>query len=236
MMKLDFANKFGVDAKTPFLLPRGNIDFRADFELFARGTTLGAPSVEIGFLQSVTGATQVANYGDDQEVRRFLCDHDEYPVKDGNGNPWYKEEVAANEIFRMSNRPLTTTPIKSWIAVHDKPKFAFPKLIGSKTRRSQKGGVLGLKFKSAASDIRFITCFAMKVGTRLHPIHSIRWKLEARAEPGQRGPVAPPDAGEQGMSVIDHHGPYVIDSPLPEGLKLDGPSANNSEHQRLDPP
>jgi hypothetical protein len=235
MMKLDLALKFGVPAKVPVLLPRGNIEFRADFELFARGATLGAPPAEISFLQSVTGAEQVATYGDDQEQRRFLCDHDEYPVKDGSGNPWYKDDWAQREIFKIANRSLTTTPIRSWVAVHDKPKFAFPKLLGSKSRRNEKGGIVGLKFKSATSEMRFITCLALKVGARLHPIHSIRWKFEARADPATGWPVAPPNAEEQGISVIDHHGPYTIDSPLPEGIKLVGPSANDSEHQRLDP-
>ena len=239
LLKLDFHHKLGVDAKAPVLMPRGNIQFDASFELSSIGTTLGTPDLEIGFVQSVSSAVQVATYGNNQELRSFICDHGSYPVKDGTGEPWYKEEVKLKELFRMKSRPITAAPIRASISVHDRPKFVFPKLLGSKTSRTAKG-VVGLKFQSASSLIHFTTCFAIKIGARLHPIHSFTWKFEARAVastgPGAVKPVTTPQAEEQGLIVISQFGPYPVNAQFPNEIKLDGTPANESERFLLEPP
>jgi hypothetical protein len=212
-MKLELNKLFNLkDRQHPTLEATDRITIRADLELSIdpQVTVLGE-QVEVGFLQSLTSNISQADYGLKGKLpaKRFRCLHDKYPVKDGEGNPWYKNPVTAV----LNSGPV---PKQVSLEIYDAPKFTYPALVpeGPLTRVTCKRD--------------FLTCLAVRHRGQLRGIHSIVWRFSATSDALGR-PTG-------GLSLIREEGPltqFQTDAGVPTDIRTTGQSANASEKMEL---
>ncbi|HXW71616.1 MAG TPA: hypothetical protein VEK34_09260 [Methylocella sp.] len=200
------------------LEPLGPIDIKAELRL---GTT--HPSIrgdiEIGFIQTLVRCEREAKYGAtplSPPVDTFRRRHSAYPVKDGEGKPWYNDgnRNAPNAVLRLPVAPLGKyasagrTFFSPFVAVYDRPKFGFPQKIGLNSVQS-------VNFKDT-----FLTCLAVKHGGVFFALHCVEWNMLASM-------TAP--ANPWGGIAIIRSDPIPPPYTRPSNIVLSGDSANKSE-------
>jgi hypothetical protein len=200
--------------------PVGQIDIKAELRLGATHPSISG-NIEIGFIQTMVRCLREARYGPSPHatVDTFSRTHPAYPVKDGEGQPWYNDGNAhsPNAVLRMSSTPLgkyvsdSNKSISPFVAVYDKPKFGFPASIG------------GNLVQSVNVEDTFLTCLAVKSNGNFFALHSVLWKMRA-SQTGQTGQTKPTGT----ISVVGS-GPIPPPYALPPNLVLQGTSANRSE-------
>lgn len=197
--------------------PTDKIDIKGELRLGAIGPTNGG-DIEIGFIQTMVRCLREARYGNSPHnlVHTFTRSHRVYPVKDGEGTPWYNDrnDNAPNAVLRMPIAPLAkyvaapNVHISPHVAVYDKPKFGFPSTIN------------GMGVQSVRVEDNFLTCLAVKYQDKYFALHSVVWKFRA----SMTGPTNPTGA----ISIVGS-GPLPAPYALPPNLVLTGISANRSE-------
>jgi hypothetical protein len=201
------------------LEPIKQIDIKAELHLGATHSTISG-EIEVGFIQTMVRCQREAKYGPNPQLtpHTFSRTHQAYPVKDGEGDPWYNDgnDNAPHAVLRIPSAPLGkyhsggNTFISPFVAVWDKPKFGFPTTI-------QNNPVQIVNFEDS-----FLTCLAVKHGGRFYALHSIVWKM--------RGSLITPGRPTGTISVVGS-GPLPAPYNLPPNLMLQGASANRSERQ-----
>jgi len=212
-MKIALSKLLGAGANEhPTLEATDKITIRADLELSIESqiTVLGE-QVEVGFLQSLTANISQAEYSVSGQpiTRRFRCFHDMYPVKDGEGNPWYKNSASVT---------LNSSPVPKQVSVeiYDAPKFTYP------------AQIQGLPLARVTCKRDFLTCLAVRTKGQIHGIHSITWRFAVTGS--AQGALT------GGLSLIREEGPlmqFQTRPGLPTNISTTGSSANTGERMEV---
>jgi hypothetical protein len=202
------------------LEPNGQIDIRGEARISAAQPGLAGP-VKLGFLQTLTRCTRLAHYGPTRHTRihTFSRAHPRYPVKDGEGHPWYNEgnsqaphAVTQFESAALAKYVMGNGFISPFVQVYDKPKFSFP------------ASIQGNPLQEAQQEDWFVTCLALRYHQRFYGLYSLVWKVRASVS-GANPPT--------GTISIVGQGPLAPPHNLPHNLVLQGASANRSEQLLL---